>query len=106
MPAVGDDLTANYYVVQASFNSVDESSFRLDPDEKLKLHEQDPINLNYTLTSPRTIIEKPTKSYVDSSHENSRNRQKLSSKINDQDKDFDLKKLTSLDSITDNRNPS
>ena len=35
---------------------------RLDPDEILK---QDSINLNSTLTSPKTIIEVPTKNYVD-----------------------------------------
>ena len=35
---------------------------RLDPDEKLK---QDSIILNSTLTSPKTIIQIPTKNYVD-----------------------------------------
>ena len=39
---------------------------RLDPDEKLKLDEQDSIIPNSTLTSPKTTKEIPTKSYVDS----------------------------------------
>ena len=51
---------------------------RLDPDEKLKLDEQNSILLNSSLTSPRTIIELPTKSYVDSLHgENERSRRDL-----------------------------
>ena len=54
------------------FYSVDESSLLiLDPDEKLKLDEQDSIIPKSTLTSPNTIIELPTKSYVDSFHESS-----------------------------------
>ena len=51
---------------------------RLHRDEKLKLDEQDSILLNSTLTSPRTIIELPTKTYVDSLHEgNERSRRDL-----------------------------
>ena len=38
---------------------------RLDPGEQLKLDEQDSIVLNSKLTSLKTIIELPTKSYVD-----------------------------------------
>ena len=38
---------------------------RLDPDEKLKLDEQDSIILNSTLTKAKTIKEIPTKNYVD-----------------------------------------
>ena len=79
---------------------------RLDPDEKLKLDEQDSIILNSTLTSPKTIIELPTKSYVDSLHERSRNRRDLSSVFNDQDNEFDKNKLTNLDSVSVNRKPS
>ena len=45
----------------------------------------------------------PTKSYVDSLHESSRNRRDLSSVFNDQDNEFDIIKLTNLDSITVNR---
>ena len=78
----------------------------LDPYEKLKLDELDSIIPNFTLTSPKTIIELPTKSYVDSSHENSRNRLDLSSVYNDQDNEYDKKKLTNLDNVTVNRNPS
>ena len=70
MPAVGEHLTANYYAVQAIFNSVDELPLlRLDTDEKLKLHEQDPIYLNYTSTSTKTMIKIPNKSYDDSLNE-------------------------------------
>ena len=87
--------------------SVDESSWsRLDPGEKLNLDEQDSIFPNSTLTSPKTIIEMPTKSYVDSLHEINRNRRDLSSVFNDQDNEFNNNKLTSLDSITVNRDPS
>ena len=79
---------------------------RLDPNEKLELDEQDVIVLNSTLTSPKTIIEKPTKSYVDSLHEINRNRRDLSSVFNDQDNGIHNKKLTHLDSVTVNRNPT
>ena len=79
---------------------------RLDPDEKLKLDEQDSIILNSTLTSPKTIIELPTKSYVDSLHESYRNRRDSSSVFNDRNNEFDNNKLTNLDSVTVNRNPS
>ena len=43
--------------------------------------------------------------YFDSLHENSRNRRDLSSAFNDQDDEFDNYNLTSLDSITVNRDP-
>ena len=78
----------------------------LDPEEKLKLDEQVSIIPNSTLTSPKTIIELPTKSYVNSLHEINRNRRDLSSVFNDQDNEFDDKKLTNLDSIAVNRDPS
>ena len=74
----------------------------LDPEEKLKLDEQVSIILNSTLTSPKTIKKLPTKSYVDSLHEINRNRRDLSSVFNDQDNEFDNKKLTNLDSFTVN----
>ena len=51
-------------------------------------------------------MELPTKSYVDSLHEINRNRRDLSSVFNDQDNEFDNNKLTNLDSVTVNRNPS
>ena len=75
LPQIKIHLTAKLYVD----NSIDESSLlRLDPDEKLNLHEQNSIFLNSTLTSPKTIIELPTKSYIDSLHEeNERNRRDL-----------------------------
>ena len=89
MPEVGEYLTAKYYVDHAIFHSVHESSLlRLDTDEKVKRDEQDSIVPNSTLTSPKTIKELPTKSYVDSLHE-SRNRRDLSSVFNDQDNEID-----------------
>ena len=107
MPAVREHLTTKDYVDQAIFHHVDESSWlRLDPDEKLKLNEQVSTVLNSTLTSPKTIIGIPTKNYVDILHGSSRNRRDLSSVFNDQDNGLDNNKLTNLDSITTNRDPS
>ena len=100
-------LTPKNYVDQAIFYGVDEPSLlRLDPDEKLKLDEQDSIVLNSTLTSPKTLIELPTKSYVDSLHESRRNRRDLSTVFNDQGNKFENDKLTVLDSVVVNRDPS
>ena len=48
----------------------------------------------------------PTKSYYDSLHESSRIRRDLSSVFKDPDNKFDNNKLTNLDSITVNRDPS
>ena len=79
---------------------------RLDPDEKLKPDEQNSISFNSTLTSPKMIVKIPTKSYVDSLHEINRNRRSSSSVYNDQDIGFDNIKLTILDSVSVNRNPS
>ena len=79
---------------------------RLDPEEKLNLDEQDSMFLNSTLTSPKTIIELPTKPYVDGIHEINSNRGDLSSVFNDEDNELDNKKLTNLDSVTVNRNPN
>ena len=59
---------------------VDQSSLlKLDPEEMLYLDGKlDSIFLNSSLTSPKTIIELPTKSYVDSLHgENERSRRDL-----------------------------
>ena len=106
-PAIPEHLTAKIYVDNAISYSVDESSMlRLDPDEKLKLDEQDSIFLNSTLTSPKTIIKLPIESYVDSLHENSRKKRDLSPVFDDQDNEFDNNKLTNLDSVSVNRNPS
>ena len=79
---------------------------RLDPDEKPKLCEQGLIFRNSTLASPKTIIELPTKNYVDSLHESSRKRCDLSSVFNDQNNEFDLKKLTNLDSVSVDGDPN
>ena len=66
MPQIDSHLTAKLYVD----NSIDESSLlRLDPNEKLDLDNQGSINLNSTLTSPKTVIEIPTKACIDSLHE-------------------------------------
>ena len=86
-------------------NTIDESSFiGKDPDEKWKLDEKDSIFLNSKLTSPKSILEIPTKSYVDSLHENSWKRRELSLVFDDQDNELHNNKLTILDSITINRN--
>ena len=67
MPTLEEQLTSKINVDQAISEGVDDSSMlRSDPIEKLKVDEQDTIVLNSTLTSPKTIIELPTKSYVDS----------------------------------------
>ena len=63
LPQIDSHLTAKLYVDNAISDGVNESSLlRLDPDEKLT---QDSIILNSTLTSPKTILEIPTKNYVD-----------------------------------------
>ena len=95
LPAVRKQLRLKCYVDDANYHSVHESSFsKLDPNETLKLDEQDSIFLNSTLISQKTIKELPTKSYVDSLHENSGNRQDLSTVFNDQDNEFDKNKIT------------
>ena len=112
-PQIDSRLTPKLYVDYV----IDKSSLiKLDPDEKLDLDNQDSISLNSTLTSPKTKIEIPTKAYIDSLHEeNERSRRDLgidfyeeSSDLtkNNQDNDFNDKKLTNLDSVTVNRNPS
>ena len=107
MLAIREHLTPRHYVDQANFYHVNELYLlRSDPDEESKLNEQNSIDLNSTLTSPKTILELRTKSYVDSLHEINRNGRDLLSVYNDQDNEFDKKKLTNLDSITVIRNPS
>ena len=65
-PTFEKQLTTKTYVDQAiSIGIAESSSLRLGRDEKLKLDEQNSIVLNSTLTLPETIIELPTKSYVD-----------------------------------------
>ena len=54
LPAIGEQLTPNYYVDVVVSNCVDESSLlRSDPNEELKLDEKDSIILNSTSTSPK-----------------------------------------------------
>ena len=106
MPAGGEHLTAKNYVDYVIYRRVHESSLlRLDPNKKMKLDEQDSLVLQSTLTSPKTIIELPTKPYVDNSHETNRNRRDLSSVFNDQDNEVDNIKSTILDCVTVNRDP-
>ena len=63
LPQIDSHLTAKLYVDNAISDGINEQSLlRLDPDEKLK---QDSIILNSTLTTPKTILEIPTKNYVD-----------------------------------------
>ena len=111
LPQIDSHVTAKLYVD----NAIDESSLlRLDPDEKLNLREQNSIFLNSTLTSPKMIIELPTKSYMDSLHEeNERNRRDLGIDFHDesndlvkniQDNKFNDNKLTNINSITINNN--
>ena len=87
---------------------------RLDPNEKLDLDNQESINLNSTIKSPKMVIEIPTKAYIDSLHEeNERSRRDLGIDFydesndlvkNNQDNDFNDNKLLNLDSVTVNRN--
>ena len=79
---------------------------KLDPAGKIKLDEQDCIILNSTLTSPKTIIGIPIKSYVETLHENSRKRRDLSSVFNDQDNEFDNFNLINLNNVSFNRKPT
>ena len=105
-------LTAKLYVD----NAIDETSLRLDPNEILDLDNQDSIILNFTSTSPKKIIEIPTKAFIDILHEeNERSRRDLGIDFydesrnlvkNNQDNDFNDNKLTNIDSITVNRNPT
>ena len=70
LPQIDSHLTAKLYVDNAISDGVNESSFlRLDTDEKM---EQDSIILNFTLTSPKTILEIPTKNYVDNKFNDSK----------------------------------
>ena len=107
IPAVGEHLTTNWYFDQTVFKNVDELSLlRLDPDEKLKLDEQDFKFINPFLTSPKTIVETPTKTYVESLSEKDRNWLDMSILFRDQDSEFDDNKFTDSDFLIVNRNPS
>ena len=75
LPAVWEHLSPEIYVDEAiSDGEVESSLFRLDPDEKLDLDEQDSLLPNSTLTTPKTIVEIPTESYVGRLHEIDRNQ--------------------------------
>ena len=113
MPQIDSHLTAKIYVD----NAINQSSLlRLDPDETLDLDNQDSITLNSTLTEPKTIIEIPTKAYIDSLHEeNERSRIDLgrdfydeSSDLvkNNQSNDFNDKIILNVRSIQINDDPS
>ena len=101
-PQVDSHVAAKLYVDDTIPNRLDESTLlRLDPDEKLKLDEQDSIVLNSTLTSPRTIIELPTKAYIDGLHqENERSRRDLG--IDFYDESSDLVKNNQDNDLNDN----
>ena len=74
LPAIREHHKPKYYVDNAVLHNVHESSLlRLDPDENLKIDERNSIFLNSTLTSPKTIIEIITKSYVDGLQKINRN---------------------------------
>ena len=98
MPAVKEHLTAKYYVDKSISDRVNEQSLlRLDLDEKLT---QDTIILNSTITSPKTILEIPTKNYVDSKFNDS-------SIIKNTDHvDFNDKILDNVNSIKVNSYPT
>ena len=66
-----EHLTPKYYVDNAVIYSVNASSFlRLDPNEKLKLDARGYKLLSSTLTSPKTIAELLSKSYIDYKFDN------------------------------------
>ena len=106
-PTLDAQLTPKFYVDNFVLDNVaEESLLRVDPKSDIHFGKIDSIFVNSSITSPRTIIELPTKSYVDSLHEINRDRRDLSSVFNDQDNEFDNNKLTNLDSITVNREPN
>ena len=106
-PTLDAQLTPKFYVDNFVLDNVDEVSLlRLDPKSDIHFGKLDSIFVNSSITSPRTLIELPTKSYIDSLHEINRDRRDLSSVFNDQDNEFDNNKLTNLDSITVNRDPN
>ena len=83
---IDSHLTAKLFVD----DTIEESSLlQLDPNEQLHLDNQDSINPNSTLISPKTIIEIPTKTYIDSLHEeNERCRRDLGIDFYDESSDL------------------
>ena len=78
-PTLDEQLTPKFYVDNFVLDCVDEGSLlRLDPKGKIHYGKLDSIFPNSSITSPRTIIELPTKSYLDSLHgEKERSRRDL-----------------------------
>ena len=72
----------------------------IHPNDKVKLDQQVSIILNSTLTFPKRKVETATKDYVDSLHENSRDKRDMSKVFNDQTFEFNINNLTKVDSIT------
>ena len=98
MPQIDSHLTAKLYVD----NAIDQPSLlRLDPDETLDLDNQGSIILNSLLTEPKTIIEIPTKAYIDSLYEeNERSRRDVG--IDFYDESSDLVKNNQSNDFNDN----
>ena len=67
--------------------------------EKLKLDEKNSPILNSILTSPKTILESPTKSYDDTLQESNRYRRDFLSAYNDQDNEFITNKIFNLQAL-------
>ena len=65
-------------------------------------------NISHKISSSQIIDDNQvaTEMYVDSLSENNINRRDLSTAFNDHDNEFDNKKLTFLDGISVNRNPT
>ena len=112
LPQIDGHLTAKLYVD----NSIDEASLlRLDPNEILDLNNQDSILLNSTLNNLKTIIELPTKAYIDGLHDqNERSRRNLGIDFydesdnlvkNNQDNNFNDNIILNLKSIQINDAP-
>ena len=78
-PTLDEQLTPKFYADNFVYDRVDEASLlRLDPKGMIHHGKLDSIFLNSSTTSPRNLIELPTKSYVDSLHEeNERSRRDL-----------------------------
>ena len=98
LPLIDSHLTAKLYVDNAIGQS---SLLRLDPDETLDLDNEVSIILNSILTEPKTIIETPTRAYIDSLHEeNERSRRDLG--IDFYDESSDLVKNNQSNDFNDN----
>ena len=113
LPQIDGHLTAKLYVD----NSIDEASLlRLDPNEILDLKNQDSILLNSTLNNLKTIIELPTKAYIDGLHdENERSRRDLGIDFydesdnlvrNNQNNNFNNNIISNIQSIEINNDPT